>query len=323
MQTSTTHVLIIHNRPTTYVATLRAQFPQLRFETCHDPESYAALDPTFRPVVIMAFHLTEMPNALSREIALGEQVKWVQVGGAGFDFIMPRPQDAGFVTNCSGVLSEFLAETMIGMLLAMNFRILEFIQQQRERRWHQITWTSVQGKTVLIVGLGNVGRAVARRCKQFGMHVIGLRRSRTATPEVDEQINFDGLYDALARADFVCLHTPLTPETHHLIGAEALKTMQPHAILLNAARGAVVDEAALIAALQQGDIAAAYLDVLETEPLPASSPLWEMPNVIITPHVADWVEDWEQRFYDFFAANLARWLASEPLLNVVDVARGY
>ena len=323
MEKTAPNVLVIHDQPEAYVAKLRTRFPQVCFETCHDPASYAALVPTFTPDCVLAYHLNNMPNALAREIALAPEVKWVQVAGAGFDFLMPRPQTAGIVTNCSGVLSEYLAETMIGMLLAINFRLLEFMQQQRVRRWQQLTWSSVQGKTVLIIGLGNVGRAVARRCKQFGMHVIGLRRSAAPVPDVDEQITFDQLHAALARADFVCLHTPLTPETRHLISSAELRQMPPHAVLLNAARGAVVDEPALIDALQTGEIAAAYLDVQTVEPLPSDSPLWEMPNVIITPHVADLVADWEQQFYNFFATNLERWLSGQPLLNQVNVERGY
>lgn len=316
-------ILILHDRPRQSVEKLRAQFPEIRFEVCHDPASYHALDPAFKPNAMLAFHLNAMPNQLAREISLRPPIEWVQVAGAGFDFLMPRPAEATLLTNSSGVLSEFLAETVIGMLLTLNFRILDWVQQQQTRRWHQLTWTSVQGKTVLVIGLGNVGRAVARRCKQFGMHVIGMRNNTTPTPEVDEQITPDQLHAVLPRADFVCLHTPLTPATRHLIGSAELALMQPHAMLLNAARGAVVDEEALIAALARRQIAGAYLDVQTIEPLPEVSPLWQLPNVIISPHVADLVDDWEQRFYDFFAMNLERRLAGQPLLNVVNVGRGY
>ena len=149
------------------------------------------------------------------------------------------------------------------------------------------------------------------------MRVIGVRRSRSPHPAVDETLGPDLLHQALGRADVVSMHVPASAATRHLVDAAALAAMKPGALLVNAARGAVVDEPALVEALRRGHLAGAYLDVFETEPLPPQSPLWAMDNVLLTPHAADAVVDWPRRFAAHFADNLERWLAGEPLVNVV------
>jgi len=155
------------------------------------------------------------------------------------------------------------------------------------------------------------------------MRVIGIRNRPQKPEEIDELFSMSQLKEALGKADFVALHMPYTKETYRMIDAAALKAMRPTAFLINAARGAVVDEAALAAALSEGEIAGAYLDVFEKEPLPEDSPLWDLENVVISPHCADVVTDWEERFARFFVDNLDRWLKGTVPANVVDPAQGY
>jgi len=208
-------------------------------------------------------------------------------------------------------------------MLMLNTGFHTYIAQQRQRRWQMNEWTALAGKTVLVIGLGEIGRRVARHARHLGMHVLGLRARAGAVEEVDEMVAPDHLLEALGRADVVCVHVPLVDSTRHLLDASAFAHMKPGAILVNTARGGVMDEEALLAALEDGTVAAAHVDVFETEPLPKDSPLWQAPNLVITPHMADSVSDYEERFAHFFADNLERWLAGETPLNVVDPARGY
>jgi phosphoglycerate dehydrogenase-like enzyme len=250
-------------------------------------------------------------------------VIWFHNGGVGVDHLQPWETDRVTVTNCAGVLAPFLAETVLGAMIMLNFGFHRYLRHQAARRWQQLSWRPLAGRTILVVGLGNIGRAVARKAKEQGMRVLGVRNSSEKPPEVDELRPLSRLHESLAEADFVSLHVPLTGATHHLIDREALAAMRPESFLINAARGPVVEETALIKTLEAKRIAGAYLDVFETEPLPPESPLWDFENVIISPHASDLVEDWDVRFARFFAANLERWMEGDPLKNIVDPARGY
>ena len=192
-----------------------------------------------------------------------------------------------------------------------------------DRTWRQHPWSGAEGKTLLVVGLGRIGQATARLAKAVGLRVLGVRRSEQAFEGIDGLYPPERLHEALGAADFVVLHVPHTQATHHLIDADALACLKPGAVLINCARGAVVDEAALIEALGRERLAGAVLDVFESEPLPPESPLWTLDRVVVTPHVSDSVEDWQRRFAAFFRDNLERWRAGEALENVVDPARGY
>lgn len=216
-----------------------------------------------------------------------------------------------------------MAETVLGAILMWNFGFPRYIEQQKNRVWRKFQWASVSQKTALVIGAGNIGARVAQLAKAVGMRVIGLKNTPGDVPGVDEMLAPARLPDALPRADYVCVHVPLTAHTRDLIGAKEFALMKPSAVLINTARGGVVDEAALATALTNQEIGGAYMDVFAEEPLPADSVLWGLPNLVISPHVSDSVADWQARFVDFFVDNLQRWRANEPLLNVVDVGRGY
>ena len=180
-----------------------------------------------------------------------------------------------------------------------------------------------QGKTLLIVGLGHTGRAVAKRAKAFGMTVLGTRARPRDMTDVDEVRASDDLADLLPLADFISISTPLIPATRSLIGKDEIAAMKPGVILADVSRGGVVDQSAMYEALLAKHIAGAALDVFETEPLPESSPLWTLDNVIISPHCSSVYAEWESASFALFLQNLKRWILGEDLINVVNPDRGY
>jgi len=213
----------------------------------------------------------------------------VAVGYDNVD-VQAATQRGVVVTNTPDVLTETTADLAWALLLAASRRVAEADRFTRAGRWRSwglqlMLGQDVYGRTLGVVGLGRIGRAVARRAPGFGMQVLYTSRRRHPDAERELGVRWRELDDLLAEADFVSLHTPLTPETHHLIGRERLRRMKPTAVLVNTCRGAVVDEAALVEALREGWIWAAGLDVFEEEPLAATSPLLSLPNVVLVPHV--------------------------------------
>ncbi len=314
-------ILVLHDDSKHYYAILKRRFPELQFELAATTETAVLLADQFDPHIIFSWTSPKIEHDVQRRILLRPNVEWVQVGGAGFDHLLPLDQLTAVFTNTGGLLSQFLAETVLGAMLMLNFRFHDYMQQQQRKEWRQLDWTPISTKTVLVVGLGNIGRKVAQKAKQQGMRVLGVRSSLTPVAGVDEVRRIDQLHELLPQADYVTLHVPLKPNTQHLIGAKELSLMKPSAFLLNTARGAVVDEAALIEALANNEIAGAYADVFESEPLPSDSPLWHLHNMVISPHYADSVADWEWRYAELFFFYLERWLGKRPLLNVVNLNR--
>lgn len=256
------------------------------------------------------------------------RLRWVQAIGAGIGQLEPAKLKAKgiLLTNAAGVASTPIAEFAIGRLLEVwkDIRVLE--GQQRDRRWQMHQGLLVKGKTMGIVGLGAIGRDVARRAKAFEMTVLANRRSARpgdSDPDADELFGPDGLDEMLARSDAVVLCAPHTPETIDLFDAERLGKLKPGAVLVNVGRGSMIDEIALVAALESGQVGAAVLDVTREEPLPADSPLWEAPNMYLSPHCSTAREGYNEALVELFCTNLERFLAEEPLRNVVDPDRGY
>jgi D-2-hydroxyacid dehydrogenase (NADP+) len=231
------------------------------------------------------------------------------------------------ITTASGIHTTPVGEYVLGMMVMLAKGWPGLFRAQTRREWARITPQELEGKTVAIVGMGNVGQEIARLAKALDMHVLGVRRSGTPLESgdyvADEIFGPLELLSVLSRSDFVVVCLPLTEETHHLIGELALRAMKPTAYIINVSRGAVVDEAALLRALTEGWIAGAGLDVFETEPLPEKSWLWQLNNVIITPHLAGETPVYNERAVDLFCENLRRYLAGESLRNVVDPGLGY
>jgi phosphoglycerate dehydrogenase-like enzyme len=276
-------------------------------------------------------------------------LKWVQLHMAGVNALHDHPlyaQTAIPLTTTSGVHAGTIAEYAITMLLALAHRVPRMVEWQArgawppdEQRWPLFVPTEVRGATLGIIGYGSIGREIARIAKTaFGMTILASKRdpSRradtgycppgTGDPEgrlPDAWFSPKELPELLERADVVVMAAPLTPETRDLIGAGELARMKPTAYFINVGRGATVDEAALARALAERRLAGAAVDVFAEEPPPAGHPLYSAPNVILSPHVSGFLPSYDDRCAELFAANLERYLAGAPLLNVVDRARGY
>ena len=267
------------------------------------------------------------------QFAQARQLKWIHSTAAGVSQLMYRELRASglAVTNARGVHSTSMAEHILGTLVALARDFPAAVRYQFERRWaQQEIWDSparpreLAGQMLLIVGFGAIGRELSRRVKPLGMKVWAVTRSGQADPQLAERVlPAARLEEALPDADFVVLAAPETPETHHLIGARQLQAMKPTAFLINVARGSLVDEAALVAALERRAIAGAALDVTEQEPLPPESRLWSLENVFITPHISAASELLWTRQTKLLLENLERWLGGRELLNQVDLKRGY
>lgn len=254
-------------------------------------------------------------------------VRWVQSGLAGVDRLLFPGLVSGEVvlTNARGIFSASLAEYVVAAMLYFAKRIPEMSRLQRERVWRKVVPVDLAGATLGVLGLGDVGLAVARLAKGLGMRVVGIRRHQSAEPppEVDLELPIERMAEALGGCDYLALCTPLTPRTRGLVGARELASLPRHAVLVNISRGGVLDEEALSAALETGGIAGAAVDVFEREPLPSESPLWTAPNLLISAHTVDNVAGWEERVVALFIDNFRRYVAGQPLLNVVDQRRGY
>nr|WP_024936286.1 D-2-hydroxyacid dehydrogenase [Actinomadura madurae] len=251
---------------------------------------------------------------------------WVHIASAGVDRLMfpALIESETKVTNSRGVFDEPIAEYVLGLVLAFAKDLPGTLRLQGERRWRHRETERVTGSRALVVGTGPIGRAIGRRLSAAGLAVTGAgRTARDADPDLGLVHPMERLDEALAEADYVVLAAPLTPQTRGMIDAAALDRMRPSARLINVGRGALVAEPDLVKALRAGRIAGAALDVFEDEPLPPSSPLWDMPNVIVSPHMSGDVIGWRDELVRLFAANLGRYVSGRPLRNVVDKRLGY
>jgi phosphoglycerate dehydrogenase-like enzyme len=257
-------------------------------------------------------------------VAAGRRLRWISTNGAGVDFfpleLMRRRRIV--LTNGSGINSIAIAEYAVMGMLAAAKGLPGLILAQNERRWSRrgAGRGELAGSSALIVGYGSIGRAIADRLRPFGVHLTGVRRRPDGEPGV---IGPDEWRPRLGEFDWVVLAAPLTGLTRKMIGAGELAAMRSSGSLVNVSRGGLVDERALAAALRSGDIAGAFLDVTEQEPLPADSELWGVPNLIITPHISGNTHWSQRRAAAGFLENLERYVAGRPLENVVDLASGY
>ena len=253
-------------------------------------------------------------------------LKWIQVLGAGVDYMLPLdwvPDDLILTTNWGAHVPKASQSALMAILM-INSRIPTLVTEQHRHEWNRIFTSTVEGKTLLVVGVGHIGGGAAEQAKKVGMHVVGIRRSAGAHPAVDEMHGPDALHKLLPRADIVLLNTALTSKTRFLMGSKEFALMKPGAGFINMSRGGLVDPAALEANLRSGHLGGAMIDVSYPEPLPAEATLWDAPNLIITPHVlSDDLEHYIPRTLDIFFDNVRRYLGGQTLRNVVDIAREY
>lgn len=250
-------------------------------------------------------------------------LKWMQVFNAGVDHpVFATVLERGVkLTTSSGTAAEPIAQTAIAGMLMLARNYPHWLAAQREKRWDPLTPKDfprdLRGQTMLVYGLGAIGQEIARLARFLGLRIVGVRRSHARVEHVDEMHTPNQLAALLPRCDWLALACPLTDETRGLVTADVLGKLPRGARLINISRGEVVDEPALIAALQSGRLGGAYLDVFAQEPLPADSPLWDMPNVIMTPHNSNASAGNDARVNALFLDNLKRFQRNEPLLNEV------
>lgn len=309
---------MVHDDPEAYLQTLITRFPGCNFHAAGSDEELRNKINSLQPEILLSFRCDAISPQAQSNAARANCIQWIQVAGAGHDHLGDLSELSCTVTNCGGVLSRFQAETVIGAMINLNFGFHRYLQQQAQKVYQKIPWKSLADQRLLLIGFGHIGKAVAANARHFGMHVTAIRTKAHPTPEADAVYTMEELPEQLPHADFVSLHLPHTKTTHHFFSKELFSTMKADSFFINTARGQLVDESALIEALQNRQIGGAYLDVFETEPLPKSSPLWDLDNVLLTPHYCDAVSDWHKRFADFFASNLQNWLAHSPLINRID-----
>lgn len=311
--------------PDEQVARIRSTFPDvdvLHATTADD----AARDIADADTGLIPFLTTPILSAATR-------LRWVHSSAAAVTDLLPIDELARrgiVVTNSRGVQAVPMAEQVIAGLLALARRLDLTIIAQRDRRWIQEQLGEVDrpwvlnGKSMTIVGLGSIGMAVAERARAFGIRVTGVRRRPTEpVPPGVRVLGADQLDDALRGADIVVLAAPAVPATIGLLGARQLSLLARGAILVNVGRAQLVDTPAMLQALERRQLGGAVLDVFDAEPLDAASPLWSMPNVIVTPHSAGFRANHWQEITDLFIENVRRYRRGETLLNVVDSVAGY
>jgi phosphoglycerate dehydrogenase-like enzyme len=311
--------------PQEFSLAVKRRFPQMR--VVHLPD-YSGLEAELLDTDIFVGY-----SIRPKQFAFAKRLKWIHSTAAGVaQLLYPELRESGIiVTNASGVHSIPIAEHVIGLVLSLARRFRDAFRYQRESRWaQQEIWDAtphlqeLRGAVLLLIGLGAVGKEVARLGRAIGMKTRAVTLSGRGDETLVEKIypvaNLDA---ALADSDFVVLAAPETPETHHLMNANRFAAMKPSSYFINVARGSLVDEPALIEALEQWRIAGAALDVAEIEPLPPQSPLWKCPNLFITPHLAGASEHLWERQTDLLIDNLERWFEGRELRNLVDLKRGY
>ena len=263
---------------------------------------------------------------------LAPNVQWIQATSAGIGQLVrrmsyPERLPDTIFTTASGVHAQPLAEFCLLAMLIFSRNFLSIQEQQTRKHWERLAGTDLAGRTLGIVGVGKIGQEVARLARPLGLHVIGSKRHIAGVDPMtlclDELVAHDQLDTLLKRSEFLVLCTPHTDETEQMIGVRELALLPQGAVVINIARGAVVNEPALIEALRSRHLGGAALDVFAQEPLPAESPFWEMPNVLVSPHSASTSDRENRRLTDLFCTNLRRFLDGEPLYNVLNIDKLY
>lgn len=294
---------------------LKAEFPDVEFVTADDPLDIAEAEVAFGPVPEEIF-------------VRAESLRWIQSSSAGVEWMRNTPSLLNtdvMVTNTRGAHATTIAEHAFGMLVFLARDFAGLYESQKRHAWEKPARTvGLVGMTMGIIGLGQIGRAIATRAKAFEMDVIAVDLHPVAKPEyVSELRQLDGLDDLMRRSDVVVVATPITDETRGMVGEAQLRLMKPDAYLLVMSRGGIIDEPTLIDMLQNGKLAGAGLDVTAIEPLPADNPLWDAPNIIITPHCSPTSDQTRGNVTNMMKTNLRHYLAGEPLENLVDKKLGY
>jgi len=304
-----------------YLEDVDKAFPQVDFVTAESDEE----------LVKLAADAEIVFGAVSREVfQAAKKLRWIQSPSAGVEWMRRVPELADsdvIVTNMRGAHASTIAEHAFGMLIILARNFFSLYESQKRKEWQrplEKPGVGLMGMTMGVIGLGNIGRAIARRGHAFGMDVIAVDAHKVPQPEYVSELGLlDAMPDLLQRSDVVVVATPITDETRGMMGPDQLKLMKPSAYLLVMSRGGIIHEPTLVQMLHAGQLAGAGLDVTETEPLPADNPLWDAPNIFITPHSSPSSQQTVENVAAILSENLKKYLAGEPLTNVVDKKLGY
>jgi phosphoglycerate dehydrogenase-like enzyme len=324
-------LIALHHRfelwqmPAWFSDRLRREFSQL--EVVHLPNYDRVTEEIADADIAISWSLR------GEQIKAARKLRWIHSTAAAVHQLMTPEMRASnvVVTNARDVHGPVVAEHAVALAFALAKRLPQAVKHQQQKHWaqHEL-WSAgprpreLNGATMTIVGMGGIGKPLAKLAKSLGMRVVGVREHTDRRSEIADTVySFDELDQALREGDFIVLAVPVTPKTHHLMNAARLAQLKPDAYLINVGRGVLIDEDALVKALQERSFAGAALDVTTQEPLPPESPLWQMENAFVTPHIAGLTERMWERHYAHYTENLRRYLASEPLLWVVDKEGGY
>lgn len=262
---------------------------------------------------------------LRRHWAQAQRLRWIHATSAGVDALMfdELVQSNVVVTNARGIFDDAISEFVLGQILMFAKDFHGSFRYQQQRHWQHRESERLENRKVMVVGAGAIGRAIGRRLQANDMQVLGIASRSREDPVFGTVAGQDALPELLPAADFVVIAAPLTEQTRGLFNSRLLACMAPHSRLINIGRGPIVVTDALLEALRSEQIAGAALDVFEQEPLPPQHPLWELPNVILSPHMAGDFIGWQEALTGQFLDNLARWQDAAPLFNQVDKRRGY
>ena len=262
------------------------------------------------------------PILVSESIDAANGLEWVQSSWAGIDSLCrPGLRQDYVLTGVKGIFGNLITEYVMTYLFALERQVFDMRDNQSRKLWRPKPYRLAKDITLGIVGLGSIGKHLARTAAAYGLHITGLNRSGAACEYVGKVYTNKSISEFLTDVDYLILTLPDTPDTRHFIDAQTLAMMKSSVVLINVGRGGIINEEDLVVALQNGQIGSAVLDVFETEPLPAESPLWELPNVYITPHIA--AASFPQDVVDIFVENYGRFVQGRPLLHRIDFERGY
>lgn len=315
-------LLLTHDVDAAILSEIKHIIPEWEVIASRDPEVWGGM---MNDAEIIAGWNNRLRESV---ISADSKVRWIQTWSAGVNNLplTELQQKEVAVTSANGVHAYPISETIFGLMLALTRKIDTYVKNQKQKKWHHANMKhEIHGKTIGIIGVGAIGSETAKIAKAFGMTVLGIRHSGRAAEYVDEMSTPDQLNEVLRRCDYVVVTLPLTEETKHMFKAEQFEQMKDSAFFINIGRGPIVDEADLISALKTGQIAGAGLDVFEVEPLPENSPLWNIEQVIITPHTSGSTEFYDQRLLqDIFIPNLKKYIEGEqPMINLLDYSKGY
>jgi len=311
----TRKILILDTHAEIYRDKLRAEFPGLQYVLAHNaselPGDISDIE------VLLSFAIALKDDFYRRAAAL----KWIQCFATGVDHVLrcPSLRPDVLLTSGRGIHGPPMRETVVYLMMGASRGVARLVADQKAHIWERRYWSLFHGKTAVVVGTGVVGAAIGALLKAFGMHVLGVSHTPRATEGFDEMVSIERLHDAARRADYLINVLPATADNALLFNSAVFAAMKPTAYYINAGRGQTVDEPALVQALRERRIAGAGLDVFQTEPLPPDSPLWDLSNVFITPHLGGYIVEYEELILPLIIDNMRLFLGGRQneMLNIV------